>query len=116
MNFDVGMIIMAGLYIIAGLNHFINPKFYKRIIPPVFGNKDLINQVSGAAEILLAIGLFTPYRSLAAWGIVALLIAVFPANVYHLQQKGAGMKIPIWALWGRLPMQFLLIWWAYSYT
>lgn len=76
-----------------------------------------INIIVGIAEILGGIGLLIPMtQSYAAWGIIALLIAVFPANIYHLTSKGAGMKIPIWFLWVRLPLQFLLIWWAYSFT
>lgn len=108
--------IMAVLYILAGINHFVNPKFYLRIIPPSLKYKSLINQVSGAAEITLGLTLFTEWYSWGAWGIILLLIAVFPANVYHLQQKGAGMKIPIWALWVRLPLQGVLIYWAYVFT
>lgn len=69
------------------------------------------------AEILGGIGLLiADTRSIAAWCIIALLIAVFPANIYMLQTKGAGMKIPISFLWLRLPMQLVLIWWAYQYT
>ncbi len=113
---EISKYIMATLYILAGANHFVNPRFYYKIIPPFFKNKPLINQLSGAVEILLGILLFTSYSSWAAWGIIALLIAVFPANIYHLQQKGAGMKVPVWALWIRLPMQFLLIYWAYVFT
>lgn len=107
---------MAVFYILAGLNHFIYPKFYKRIIPPSLRYQDLINWTSGAAEVGLGVLLITPFQSYAAWGIIALLIAVFPANVYHLQQNGAGMRIPDWVLWLRLPLQAVLIWWAYQYV
>ncbi len=113
---ELSLYLMSTLYLFAGIMHFVKPRMYKRIIPPVFGNKDLINWLSGAAEIILAITLLTSMRPWAAWGVIALLIAVFPANVYHLQQKGAGMKIPLWALWARLPLQFVLIWWAYQFT
>ena len=114
---DIGLYIMALLYIAAGVNHFRIPWFYKKIIPPYLPAHDLINKVSGVAEILLGIGLMIPYtRSVSAWGIILLLIAVFPANIYHLQAKGAGMKIPVWGLWLRLPIQFVLIYWAYLYT
>jgi uncharacterized membrane protein len=108
--------VMAELYILAGINHFINPTFYFRIIPPVLKYKQLINSISGAAEIFLGILLLTSYRPVAAIGVITLLIAVFPANVYHLMQKGAGMKVPVWGLWLRLPAQGLLIWWAWQYV
>lgn len=113
----ISLIIMSLFYIIAGINHFRQPRFYKRIIPPWLPKHDWINWLSGAAEVILGILLLIPpTRELAAWGVIALLIAVFPANIYHLQQKGAGMKIPIWALWIRLPLQALLILWAYWHT
>ena len=90
---------------------------YQRIIPPWVPRPALMNQLSGVAEIVLAILLVIPAtRSLAAWGIIALLIAVFPANVYHLQQRGAGMKIPLWVLWLRIPLQVVLIWLAWLFT
>lgn len=113
---EISKYIMAVLYILAGANHFVSPKFYYKITPPFLKNKPLINWLSGGAEILLGALLFTAFSSWAAWGIIALLIAVFPANIYHLQQKGAGMKVPIWALWVRLPLQFVLIYWAYAFT
>lgn len=117
MLLTITRIIMGLLYIAAGANHFINPKFYLRIIPPILPFHEAINVVSGAAEIVLGILLLIPATSqLAAWGIVLLLIAVFPANVYHLTSGGAGMNVPIWALWVRLPLQGVLIWWAYLYT
>ena len=110
-------ILMGLLYIVAGANHFLNPKFYLRIIPPYLPYHNAINITSGAAEIILGILLLIPATShLAAWGIILLLIAVFPANIYHLTSGGVGMNIPIWALWLRLPIQALLIWWAYLYT
>lgn len=108
---------MAGLYILAGFNHFLNPKIYERIIPPFFRFKKLINKASGLAEILLGIGLLIPsVQHYAAIGLIILLIAIFPANVYHLMQRGAGMKIPVWVLWLRLPLQGVLIWWAWLYV
>lgn len=111
------LIIMALFYIVAGANHFKNPKLYLRIIPPTLPYPTVLNWLAGAAEIILGILLLIPATSRqAAWGVILLLIAVFPANIYHLIEKGAGMKIPIWALWVRLPLQGLLIFWAFIYT
>lgn len=108
---------MSVLYILAGINHFLNPKIYERIIPPFFVYKKAINYLSGVAEIILGVGLLIPASSSnAALGIVILLIAVFPANIYHLMLKGAGMKVPVWTLWVRLPLQGVLIWWAWQYV
>lgn len=113
---DFLLYFMAAFYIFAGVMHFAKPKFFIRIIPPALPMKEWINWVSGACEIVLGVLiLFPAYRPLAALGIILLLIAVFPANIYHLMAKGAGMKVPIWALWVRLPLQGVLIWWAYQY-
>ena len=114
---QISLIAMAVFYIVAGLNHFKVPKFYYKLIPPFLGNKKLINVASGAAEVILGVALLIPILShWAAWGIIALLVAVYPANIYHLQQKGAGMKVPIWGLWFRLAFQFVFIAWAYWHT
>lgn len=108
---------MAFLYIAAGLNHFRVPKLYTRIIPPVFPNARALNYISGAAEVLLGIMLCFPAVShYAAWGIIALLAAVFPANIYMLTNKKAGMGLPKWLIIIRLPLQLVLMYWAYIYT
>ncbi|MEQ6168503.1 MauE/DoxX family redox-associated membrane protein [Ekhidna sp. MALMAid0563] len=112
----ISLWIMAILYIIAGINHFIMPRFYEKIIPPFLVNKTLINWLSGIAEIILGVLLLIPsYTSLAAWGIIALLLAVYPANIYHFM-KGYRKKKMVWVLALRLPLQFVLIWWAYTLT
>ena len=116
MSFSLNLWIMAILYILAGINHFIMPGFYEKIIPPFFGNKKLINWASGIAEIALGIFLLIPtYSTYAAWGIIALLIAVFPANIYHFM-LGRKKQRAIWMLALRLPLQFVLIGWAYTFT
>lgn len=114
---EISLYIMAIIYIAAGINHFINAKFYLRIIPPYLPFHKWLNWISGVAEIVLGVMLFFPeYRSLAAWGIIALLIAVFPANIYHFTSKGKTLPAPTWVLSMRIPMQFVLIYWAYLYT
>ena len=109
--------LMAAFYVAAGLNHFRQPGFYKRIIPPILPWHDAINVISGLAEIALGLALLHPtLRPWAAWGVIALLVAIFPANVYHFTSGGAGMDIPRWVLLLRLPMQGALIAWAWKYT
>lgn len=111
----INLWIMAILYIIAGVNHFIMPRFYEKIVPPPLPEK-FVNQLSGIVEIVLGILLLIPaYTSVAAWGVIALLIAVYPANIYHFM-KGWQKKRSVWVLALRLPLQFLLIWWAYLFT
>jgi uncharacterized membrane protein len=77
--------------------------------------------VSGAAEIAGGVGVLLPQsmlpvRRAAAWGIVVLLIAVMPANVWMVQHSERYPGVPLWALWVRLPLQVVLMWWAWRYT
>lgn len=109
------------LFIIAGINHFINPEAYLPLIPPYFPEPELINLVSGVLEVLFGAGLFfEKYRRASAYGIIALMIAFIPAHVYHIQMDGCvseNICIPVWAAWIRLIVfQPLLIFWAYMYT
>jgi len=107
---------MAAFYAYAGISHFRNPKFFLKITPKWVPAPEKVNILVGIFEVLLGIGLVIPAtRSIAAWGTIALLIAVFPANVYHHQKARAKGKHVIPTLI-RLPVQLLLIWWAYSYT
>ena len=109
--------LMALLYVLAGLNHFRNPRMYQRIIPPYFPSPKLLNVISGIAEVLLGILLCIPqFSAYAAIGIIALLVAVFPANVFMYTDKKAGFGLPKWVLLLRLPLQILLILWAFQYT
>lgn len=114
----ISLYVMAAFYAFAGYSHFKNPRFFYKITPPALKKwKEPINVIVGIAELVGAIGLIIPAtRTYAAVGIIALLVAVFPANLYHLQSRGAGMKVPMWGLWLRIPIQFLLIWWAWSFV
>jgi uncharacterized membrane protein len=108
---------MAFVYILAGLNHFRNPRLYLKIIPPYFPNPKLLNSISGFAEILLGIILCIPVTSkLAAWGIIALLFAIFPTHLYMYANEKARMGLPKWILLLRIPLQFGLMYWAFQYT
>lgn len=109
--------LMATLYILAGLNHFRNPGMYVRIIPPNFPRPGLLNKISGLAEIFLGILLCFPlFTGFAAYGIIALLIAVFPANLYMYKNPKAGFGLPKYILFLRLPLQAVLMAWAFSYV
>ncbi len=107
---------MATLYIFAGVSHFRIPKFFMAITPPWVPRPELVNVVVGIVEILLGIFLLIPAtRIAAAWGVIVLLIVVFPANVYHFQ-KSLRKKRKVTATLIRMPIQFLLIYWAYGFT
>lgn len=109
--------LMALLYIIAGLNHFRTPRLYLKIIPPYFPYPKTINQLCGGSEIVLGSALCIPILTkYAAWGIIILLVAVFPANIYMYLNDNASLGIPSWLRLIRLPLQFALIWWTYLYT
>ncbi|OAZ04578.1 DoxX family membrane protein [Flavobacterium succinicans] len=109
--------VMAILYIIAGANHFRVPRLYQKIIPSYLPNSSLLNILSGVMEIALGISLLIPAISrYAAWGVILLLIAVFPTHIFMLTNPKASMGLPKWVLYLRLPLQFLLMYWAYTYT
>ena len=116
--YTIFLFIYAAFFIYAGYAHFTKAWFFYKITPPLIQRwKKQINVSVGISEILGGIGLLIPQtRIWAAWGIIALLIVVYPANIYMLTSKGAGMKIKMWFLWLRLPLQFVLIAWAYYYT
>lgn len=108
--------VMASIYILAGLNHFRKPKMYERIIPPYLPNPKLLNVLSGVFEIIFGILLLFPDQSkYGALGIMILLILFFPVHIYMLQHKKASFGLPLWLLLLRIPLQFLLIFWAYQY-
>jgi len=103
----------------AGLNHFVNPAPYLGMMPAELPAPLTLVYVSGVAEILGGLGLILPAtRRLAACGLIALFIAVFPANLnMALNHLPLGTTIvPSWALWARLPLQLVLIWWAASFA
>jgi uncharacterized membrane protein len=108
---------MAVLYVLAGINHFRVPRLYKRMIPPVLPYTKLINILSGLAEVVLGLLLCVPeYTEFAAWGIIVMLVAIFPSNVYMYLSDKAALGLPKWVRLIRLPFQLALIWWAYQYT
>lgn len=108
--------LMALLYIVAGITHFIKPDLYLSIVPPYLGYPKLLVVISGVFEIVFGLLLLIPsLRTWAAWGIILLLIAIFPANVYMAYSSKFYFLSP-WIRWGRLPLQFVLIWWAYQYA
>jgi len=102
-----------------GITHFTQPESFIAIVPEVLPFKRALVYVSGVAEIAGGLGLILPAtRRMAAWGLIALYLAVFPANINmainHLPLN--GRPVEPWMLWARLPIQFLLIAAAYWYT
>ena len=108
---------LALFFIYFGIDHFINPGFYLSIMPPPFPLHKEAVYISGFFEILGGISVLIPYlRKIAGWGLVTLLICVFPANIYMAITPEAFPEISRGLLYFRLPLQFLFIYWAYSVT
>ena len=111
--------IMTVFLVGAGVNHFRDPGPYVAMMPEALPAHLALVYVSGVAEILGGLGLILrATRKLAAWGIIALLVAVLPANVnMAVNELPLGdTAVPAWALWARLPLQLVLIAWAYWFT
>ena len=100
-----------------GIAHFAAPEPFVAIVPPWLPAPLALVLVSGFFEIALGLGLLHPRtRSLAGWGLVALYVAVFPANI-HMAVNGVSPgpdPLPAWVLWGRLPLQPVFMLWAYA--
>lgn len=110
---------MAAVYLVAGTLHFLITPRYMAIMPPYLPAHRALVLISGACEIAGGLGMLArsaATRRAAAWGIVALLIAVMPANVTMLTHHADFPAIPLWILWARLPLQLPLIYWAWRYT
>ena len=108
--------VMAGMYIVAGLAHFIFPKAYLRIMPPYLPNHKLLVLLSGVAEVLLGIGLcFPETKEISIYGIILMLLVFLIVHFYMLSGKKAAAGIPKWILILRIPLQFGLMYWAYWY-
>ena len=111
----ISRIILATFFVVAGVNHFLRPHAYITMIPPYVPFPSAMNVISGAAEIVGGIAVLLPrLRRAAGWGLIALLIAVFPANLHVALHGWDGVTIPAWVLWARLPLQVALIVWVYA--
>ena len=114
---EISLYVMAVLYIIAGSYHFINTRFYSRMMPPWVPWHMPIVYVSGAFEIILGVLLIPVMtRTYAAWGIIILLILIFPANIQMTLNFYRKKNPYLWISVLRLPLQPVLIWWAWQYT
>jgi uncharacterized membrane protein len=115
---------MAAFYVAIGISHFTNPAFFLQIMPPWIPWHAFCVYASGVAEIGLGLLVLPPAtRRIAGLGIIALLIAVFPANIHQAVNQVPMVNRPSWMseptpaqLWFRLPMQFVLMAWAWWTT
>jgi|SRR6185436_11515649 len=113
----VSRYIFGLFFVLAGVNHFVSPAFYLNIMPPYLPWHLALVYISGIAEIGLGLLLlFRRWAVVAAWGLIALLVAVFPANLHMAMHPNLYPSLPPLGLWLRLPIQGVLIAWAYWYT
>jgi len=113
---------LAAFFTLTGTLHFIIPRSFEAIVPPWVPDKSTVVAVSGVAEIAGGLAVLHPRtRGFSRWWLLALLLAIFPANVHMAvspeQVKGLDLnKIPRWALWARLPLQPLAMLWVWRAT
>lgn len=113
----VSLIILIALYIVAGINHFVHPQGYLKLIPPYFPLPKVLNLMAGFFELLFGLLLiFKLTRKYAAYGIILMLIAFIPAHIYMIQTAPfmlGKLAVTKTGAWIRLPLQAVLIAWAY---
>lgn len=106
---------MSVIYVFAGMMHFIKPKAYVKIIPKFLPQRRTLNLLAGAFEIIAGIGLLFPEtRSISALGVIIMLVIFLLVHFNMLREK-YSLGVPKWILILRIPLQFLMIWWAYLY-
>ncbi|TSD14714.1 hypothetical protein DP107_06975 [Haloglomus irregulare] len=113
--------LLGAVFVVAGVMHFVAPRPFADVVPPEFPRPMALVYLSGVAEILLGLGVVVPRtRRLSAWGLIGLLTAVFPANismaVRDVEVQGVPYEPADWMLWARLPLQGVLVLWAWWYT
>ena len=114
---EISKYILAVLLVIAGILHFIKPKFYLKIMPNYLPGHYILVILSGIAEIICGILLLFPStQTIASYLTIALLIAVFPANIEMSRKYYLKKKKGFWFTLLRLPLQFLMIWWAFQFV
>ena len=113
----ISIVLASTFYVIVGIQHFINPQWFVQIVPPALPYPLQLVYISGFLEIALGLLLLIPsLRFFAGWGLILLLIAIFPANIYLAQTNGEAMNTTPLIAWGRLPFQFVFIAVAYWHT
>jgi uncharacterized membrane protein len=110
-------VLFAAFFVIAGVTHFTNREFFISIVPPYLPWPEMLVYVSGVAEIVLGVLLLIPsMMRIAAWGQIALLLAVFPANIHMAMNPQLYPGTPYAALMIRLPLQGVMVAIAYWFT
>lgn len=109
--------ILGLIFVVAGVFHFQKPKLYLRIIPPYLPYPNTLVAITGITEMISDFLLMTfDTQKIGAWAIIVQLILFLSVHIYMLQDEKAALKLPKWVLIARLPLQFLLMYWAYQYV
>jgi uncharacterized membrane protein len=109
--------LLAIVFIAAGINHFISPAFYLKMMPPALPAHLFLIYLSGFFQIALGVALLIPhFTRLAAWGVIWVLIAVYPANIYMAMNTDLFPEFNPALVYLRLPLQFVMIAWAFWHT
>lgn len=117
MRATISRLLLAAMFIATGINHFVQPAIYRPIMPAYLPWHGPLIAISGAAELVLGIVvLFRRWDRFSRWAMLGLLAAVFPANVEMVAHAERFPSIPAWALWARLPIQFLFGYWVWKTT
>jgi uncharacterized membrane protein len=110
-------ILLGNIFVIAGLFHFFKSDFYLHAMPPYLPYPEILVFMSGVAAVLLGVFVIIPQTSrFAAWGIIVFLILVYPVNFHMASHPDLFPTIPARLLWMRLPLQFVMMAWAYQYA
>ncbi|MCJ7467004.1 MAG: hypothetical protein MUO53_09970 [Maribacter sp.] len=116
MKYPWHLYLMALVYVFAGTMHYIKPKIYLRIMPRYLPDHKFLVQLSGAAEIILGIGVcFSATKNISIFSIISMLTVFFLVHFYMLKGEKESAGIARWLLILRIPLQFALIYWAYVY-
>ena len=115
--YTAGLYVQSLLYVAAGFNHFWHSRTYTTIMPPHYNHPLGLVQLSGVAEVLGGLGVLIPAtRRFSAWGIIVMLMVYFDVHIYMARNAEHFANIPAWVLYVRLPLQLVLIAWAWNYT
>ncbi len=113
----LALLALAAFFVVAGANHFVNPDFYLGIMPPYLPAHLELVYLSGFFEMLGGVAVLVPgVRAHAGWGLILLLMAVYPANIHMALHPELFPDIAASVLYARLPLQVLFVAWAYWAT
>lgn len=117
MNKVVNRRLLGVVFVLAGINHFLNPRLYESIMPDYLPNHRLLIWLSGVAEVFGGVLALLPHtHQWGRWSLLSILVAVFPAHIHMIRHSDRYVQVPLWLLWIRLPLQGVFAWWVWWAT